>query len=653
MRTRTLFLLAILLTGGRAPAADYPVEPVPFTAVRLTGGFWHVKQETNRTVTLPFALSQCEDSGRLRNFDLAAETLRRRAAGEKGFQNKPVTDFPFDDSDVYKEIEGASYVLSTNPDAALEHRIDGWIDRIIAAQEPDGYLYTFRTMHPDSPVHKWIGRRRWERDPFLSHELYDTGHLYEAGVANFQATGKRKLLDACLRSAELLWRDFGDDRPIVAPGHQIVEMGLVKLYRVTGDTRYLLLAKKFLDARGPRGPEYNQRHKRVVDQDEAVGHAVRANYMYCGMADVAALTGDQRYAAAIDRIWQNVVEKKLYLTGGVGALEHNEAYGGDYDLPDEGYNETCAAVSFMMWNHRMFLMSGDSKYMDVFERTAYNGFISGVSESGDRFFYTNPLAYDGKARNNSSCAGRAPWFGCACCPPNLMRTLASLGGYFYAVRGDSLFVNLFGQSEAHALVAGIDVGIAQSTRYPWDGGVRIEVTPEHASRFSLRIRIPGWVQGNPLPTDLYHYEPVAPSQWSVRVDGEAVPSELRDGYVVIDRVWQRGDSVLVDFPIRVRAVRGNPLLASTLDRVAFERGPIVYCVENLDSRRTLGELSVPPAATVVPSFRADLLGGVTVLTIDGARIAPDLGVTRLTAIPYYAWNNRGLAPMTVWMERGF
>ena len=444
-------------------AADYPVQPVPFTSVHVTGGFWQRKQEINRSITLPFALQQCEDSGRLKNFDLAAETMRRRVAGEKGFQIQPPTLYPFDDTDAYKAIEGASYVLSMQPDAALEQRLDSWIARIAAAQEPDGYLYTFHTMHPDSPGHKWVGQQRWEKDPDLSHELYCAGHLYEAGVAHFQATGKRTLLDICLKNAELLWHDFGDRKLRIAPGHQIVEMGLVKLYRVTHDARFLTLAQIFLDARGPGGPTYNQLHKLVIDQDEAVGHAVRANYMYSGMADVAALTGDQRYFNAITKIWENVATKKLYLTGGVGALSRGEAYGADYELPNDGYNETCAAVALMMWNHRMFLLTGDSKYMDVFERTAFNGFISGVSESGDRFFYPNPLVYDGLKKNNNGFAGRAPWFGCACCPPNLLRTLASLTGYFYAVRADSLYVNFYAESQGDMTVAGTAVKLTQTT----------------------------------------------------------------------------------------------------------------------------------------------------------------------------------------------
>lgn len=633
-------------------AADYPVRPVPFTDVRVTGGFWQARQETNRTVTLPFALQQCEDSGRLRNFDLAAETMRRRAAGEKDFQHEPPTIYPFDDTDAYKAIEGAAYVLSLKPDAALEQRLDQWIARIAAAQEPDGYLYTFRTMHPDSPGHKWVGQERWEKDPELSHELYNAGHLYEAGVAHFQATGKRTLLDVCLKNAELLWRDFGDGKDRLAPGHQIVEMGLVKLYRVTGDRRYLDLARIFLDARGPGQSNYNQRHKLVVDQDAAVGHAVRANYMYSGMADVAALTGDDRYFKAITRIWDNVAEKKLYLTGGVGALSKGEAYGADYELPNDGYNETCAAVALMMWNYRMFLLTGEAKYMDVFERIAYNGFLSGVSVSGDRFFYPNPLAYDGSAKNNHGFAGRAPWFGCACCPPNLLRTLAALTGYFYAVRDDSLYVNVFAQSEGEVAIAGTTVKLVQTTEYPWQGVVQIVVNPEQPAKFTLRVRIPEWAQGKPVPSDLYVYESSAlkAPAWSVRVDGEKIEGHVEHGFVDITREWRRGENVKLDLPMPVQRVRGHAQIAATQGRVALERGPIVYCVEDVDWTKSLDEFSLPATAEIKPEARSQLLGGLTVLTIEGAKSA-GAAAPKITAIPYYAWNNRGLAPMAVWLKR--
>ena len=642
MRWNTSFILLgsmlSLSLGRECCAADYPFHPVPFTAVRVTGGFWWQKQETNRTVTLPFAMQQCEASGRLQNFDLAAEVMRRRAAGDKDFQIKPPTLYPFDDTDAYKAIEGASYILSMQPDAALENRLDDWIRRIAAAQEPDGYLYTFRTMHPDTPGHDWVGQDRWALDPKLSHELYDAGHLYEAGVAYFQATGKRTLLDVCLKNAELLWRDFGDGKRRLAPGHQIVEMGLVKLFRVTGDKRWLELAQIFLEARGLHGDVYNQQHKPVLEQDEAVGHAVRANYMYSGMADVAALTGDVRYLTAIDKIWGNMASKKLYLTGGVGALTRGEAYGADYELPNDGYNETCAAVALMMWNHRMFLLTGEAKYMDVFERTAFNGFISGVSVSGDRFFYPNPLCYDGIAKNNHEHAGRAPWFGCACCPPNLMRTLASLAGYFYAVRDEALYVNFYAQSEGTVTVAEKKVKITQTTEYPWRGDVHLSVQPETTAKFTLYLRIPGWAQGQPVPSDLYSYEKPGSAAWSVRLNAETARVPLEHGYVAITREWHRGDVVELNFALPVQTVRGNEKIVATRGLVAFERGPVVYCVEEVDGRPKLAQLMVTQVTAV--KFRPELLGGVTTLQLDG----------QVEAIPYFAWNNRGLNPMTVWLK---
>jgi DUF1680 family protein len=648
----SLFIIpALFFAAQRARAADYPVAPVPFTDVRITGGFWRQKQEINRTVTLPFAMRQCEESGRVKNFELAAEVMRRRANGEPRFQLRPPTLYPFDDTDVYKSIEGAAYALGMRRDAALERKLDEWVAKIAAAQEPDGYLFTFRTMHPDSPGHSWIGRQRWELDPALSHELYNAGHLYEAGAAYFEATGKRALLDVCLKNAELLWRDFGDDKPAVAPGHQIVEMGLARLHRLTGDKRWLVLARKFLDARGPRGPAYNQRHKRVIEQDEAAGHAVRANYMYSGMADVAALTGDRRHGAAIGKIWRNVVEKKLSLTGGVGALRAGEAYGADYELPDDCYNETCAAVAFMQWNHRMFLSTGDAKYMDVFERAAFNGFLSGVSVSGDRFFYSNPLAYDGAAKNNHGMAGRAPWFGCACCPPNLMRTLASLGGCFYATRGPSLYVNFYAESEARLAFAGTTVTLTQETGYPWDGAVRLKVAPDAAARFTLRLRIPGWAQGRPLPSDLYHYETPGRASWEVRLNGLPVKASADDkGYVSIGRKWQGADVVELRFAMPVQRVCQNELLSLPQDRVAFERGPVVYCFEQDGPAGFLRNVVVPGSAAISAQFREDLLGGVTALDISGAQAPPNGAPRGLLAIPYHAWANRGLKPMTVWVR---
>lgn len=638
-------------------AADYLVQPVPFTQVRLTGGLLANRQTTNANVTMPFALAQCESSGRVKNFDLAAEVMRRRAAGETNFQIKPPTQYPFDDTDVYKAIEGAAFCLSVKPDAALQAKLETIIARVAAAQEADGYLYTFRTMHPDSPGHDWIDQKRWLKDPKLSHELYNLGHLYESGVAYYRATGSRSLLDVCLKSAELLEHDFGDHELRIAPGHEIIEMGLVKLYRETGDTNWLDLAKFFLDVRG-KGSEYSQDHKPVVEQDKAVGHAVRANYLYSGMADVAALTGDERYLAAIKKIWENVVDTKLHLTGGCGARANGEAYGNDYELPHRCYNETCAAVAFLFWNHRMFLMTGDAKYMDVFERTLYNGALSGVSLSGDRFFYPNPLEYDGSAKNNHGFAGRAPWFGCACCPPNIMRTIASLGDYVYATEGDKLFVNLYAQGEATATVSGNKIKLEQTTEYPWDGKIELRVTPEKHSLFTLCVRIPGWVEGKPLPSDLYIYDDATPAKWTLRVNGKKVSAPQQNGFASITREWKAGDEIILDFPMPVRRVAGNAKIAATKNQVALERGPIVYAFEGVDNDDSVFDTVLPADAKIKTEYRADFLGGVTVLNIAKARrVSVDKSgrritkPARLTAIPYAVWDNRGLTPMAVWLAR--
>lgn len=654
---RVLIALLLLTATNLLAASDYPVQPVPFTSVRLTSGLLADRQATNAEVTMPFALEQCEASGRIKNFDLAAEVMRRRAAGESNFQIKPPTEYPFDDTDVYKAVEGAAFCLSVKPDAALQAKLEEIIKRVAAAQEQDGYLYTFRTMHPDSPGHDWVDQKRWRKDPQLSHELYNLGHLYESGVAFYRATGSRSLLNICLKSASLLEKDFGNHQLRISPGHQIIEMGLVKLYRQTGDTNWLDLAKFFLDVRG-NGGEYSQDHKPVLKQNKAVGHAVRANYMYAGMADVAALTGDTRYLDAVTKIWDNVVDTKLHLTGGCGARASGEAYGDDYELPHRCYNETCAAVAFLFWNHRMFLMTGDAKYMDVFERTLYNGTLSGISLFGDRFFYPNPLEYDGSAKNNHGFAGRAPWFGCACCPPNIMRTLASLGDYVYATQDDKLFVNLYAQGEATATVVGNKIELTQTTEYPWDGKIKLRVMPEKSGVFTVNLRIPCWVEGQPLPSDLYTYDDTTPAKWTVRVNGKKLSVTPQKGFVAITRKWKSGDEVSLDLPMPVRRVAGNPKIAATRNQVALERGPIVYAFEGLDNDGAVFDAVLPASAKIKPKHHADLLGGVTLLNVTGAqRVAvKDSGkrVTEpanLTAIPYAVWNNRGLTPMAVWLAR--
>lgn len=651
-------ILGASIVSNPLMASDYLVSPVPFTDVSFTGGVLQQRQEINHRVTLPFALDQLETSKRLLNFDLAAETMRRRAAGEATFQHTPPTQYPFDDSDVTKVLEGAAFSYKVKPDPELAARMEAIIARMAAAQEPDGYLFTFRTMHPDSPGHSWLHQERWLNDPILSHELYNLGHMYEAGTAHAQATGSKSLLDICLKSAELLQRDFGDGEPVLAPGHQVIEMGLAKLYRQTGEKRWLDLARFFLDARGRsgHGSEYSQDHLPVTEQREAVGHAVRANYLYSGMADIAALDGNKEYLAAIHAIWENVVGKKLHLTGGCGARAAGEAYGDNYELPHRCYNETCAAIAFMFWNHRMFLMTGDGKYMDVFERTLYNGFMSGVSLSGDRFFYPNPLEYDGREANNHGHAGRAPWFGCACCPPNVLRTMASLGGYAYGVKGDELYVNLYAEGEGRADLGSTEVIVTQETRYPWDGRVKMGIQPRDSSEFELCLRVPSWVLGRPLPSDLYHYVNDEAAAWKITVNGQPIDAPLKDGYARIRRSWKAGDIVELDLPMTVRRVGGNDNIAATRGQAALERGPVVYCYEGIDHDGNVFDFALPREVEVKAAFREEMMGGLAVLEIKGAlRVKREEGGLKgepapLLGIPYAYWNNRGNSTMTVWLS---
>jgi uncharacterized protein len=641
-------------TAAKAPrpAHDYPVKPVPFTAVQVTDQFWAPRIEINRTVTIPFAFGKNEETGRVNNFVRAADVLK----GHPPADRKP-PGYPFDDTDIYKVLEGASYTLSVKPDPKLSSYLDGLIATIASAQEKDGYLYTTRTIDPQHP-HPWAGTTRWSLETDLSHELYNLGHLYEAAVAHFQATGKRTLLEVALRTADLLTTTFGPHKASIWPGHQITEMGLAKLYRVTGDERYLALAKFMLDARGPDGKPasgrtYNQSQAPVVDQTEAVGHAVRATYMYSGMADVAALTGDQRYVHAIDRIWENTVGRKLYITGGIGSRSEGEAFGDDFELPNmSAYNETCAAVGNDYWNHRLFLLHGDGRYIDVLERTLYNGLLAGVSLDGKGFFYPNPLESNGQHE-------RSPWFGVACCPGNITRFMPSLPGYIYAQRGDSLYVNLFiGSTADVAFESGRHVRIEQSTRYPWDGDVRLTLTPARAERLTLRIRIPGWARTEPVPSALYRFVDTVSEPVTLSVNGYAEPVVLEQGYAVISRRWNPGDAVVLHLPMPVRRVMAAADVAADRGRVAIQRGPIVYAAEwpdNPDGH--VRNLRLPDDVTLTREFRPALLNGVEVITGQAVSYVVDAqGAVQsrrqpFTAIPYYAWANRGPGEMIVWIPR--
>ncbi len=631
------------------PHNDYPYTPIPFTEVQINDAFWGPRIETNRTVTIPYDFQKCEETGRVDNFDRAAGLMDGPFEG----------DYEFNDSDVFKVIEGASYSLQIHPDPELDAYIDSLIAKIAAAQEEDGYIYTARTIDPDH-VPPNAGPTRWS-SLTMSHELYNVGHMYEGAVAHYQATGKRSFLDIAIKNADMLVATFGPDKLHRVPGHQEVELGLVKLYRVTGNEAYLQLARFFLDERGhARGrellhiwdmPDYMQDHLPVLEQAEAVGHAVRATYMYSGMADVAALTGDQGYVHAIQRIWENVVQKKLALHGGVGARHHGESFGANYELPNPtSYNETCASIANIFWNHRLFLLTGQAQYIDVLERVLYNGFLVGVSMEGNAFFYVNPLEWDGHFHfNRDDSYTRQPWFSCSCCPTNVVRLLPSLPGYIYAVRDDRLYVNLYMGNQAQTRIAGANVQIEQHTRYPWDGAVRLTVAPERPTRFTLALRIPGWAKGRPVPSDLYTYLDAAPAPVSVKVNGQEAAGQEQDGYFRIDRTWQQGDVVELSLGMPVRRVIAHELVEDNRGRVALERGPVVYAAEAIDNGGSVLDLLLPDDATLTTQERPELLGGV--VTIEGT-VRDTQGRQRaFAAIPYYAWSHRQPGEMEVWFPR--
>lgn len=619
----------------------YPITPVAFTSVKVSGPFWGARMEASRNVTIPLAFNKCEENKRYVNFDRAASPS----------DTYKVDGFPFDDTDVYKTIEGAAYRLSNYPDKKLEAYVDSVIEVIAAAQEPDGYLYTARTQNPSHP-HEWSGSERWVAVEHLSHEFYNLGHMIEGAVAYWQATGKRRFLDIAMRFADCVCRNIGDgDGQLrLIPGHQIAEMALVRLYNATGQQRYLDQAKWFLDTRGTtsRRDQYLQSHLPVTQQSEAVGHAVRATYMYAGMADVAAITGDTAYIHAIDRIWDNITNKKLYITGGIGARHAGESFGDNYELPNaSAYNETCAAIGNVYMNYRLFLLHGDAKYFDVLERTLYNGLISGVSVDGGSFFYPNPLASTGNY-------SRKPWFGCACCPSNISRFIPSLPGYIYAVKDRDLFVNLYMPNRADISVGGRKLTVSQETAYPWSGDIRLSVDKGNAD-MALNIRIPGWVRNTPVPGDLYTYTDDEHPSYTVRVNGDEIIGELRAGYLVIDRKWKKGDIVDISFDMPVRTVKAHENVADDRGRIAIERGPIVYCAEWPDNSFNIHTtlLNRRPQFKVVTD--SNLLGGLDKIVTTAQSLSYNadgtLSVTprTLTLIPYYAWAHRGEGDMAVWL----
>ena len=651
----------------------YPFSQVPFTSVKIAhDSFWGNRLQAAREVTIPLAFSKCETEHRYKNFEMAAYTLQH--PGHKGLETKEwnvskFMGFSFDDTDVYKTIEGASYILQTYPDKKLKAYIDSVLDVVAAAQEPDGYLYTARTINPKHP-HGWSGDKRWVKDEELSHELYNLGHMVDAACAHYQATGSTKFLDIAKRYADCVVREVGpkDGQAKVVPGHQIAEMALARLYTLTGEKKYLDEAKYLLDYRGKtkiRSP-YSQSHEPILKQSEAVGHAVRAGYMYAGIADVAALTQDSDYIKTIDRIWDNIVSKKYYITGGVGARHAGEAFGSNYELPNmTAYNETCAAISMVYLFERMFLLHGDSKYIDCLERTLYNGVISGMSMDGGRFFYPNPLSSDGKyAFNADNNTTRQPWFGCACCPSNLCRFIPSVPGYLYGVKDNNIFVNLFAANVSTIKVNGKDVILEETTEYPWDGDIKITVKKSNAKNANLLIRIPGWARNQVVPSDLYQFADKETPSYSVTVNGKTVEADLsaNKGYLPVKNI-RKGDVVRIHFDMPVRTVIANQKVADDKSKVAVERGPLVYCAEAADNngepvlRAVMGK---KPTFNVVDNYSIQNTEtkNAQAFTVKAIKTEGQIlndsadGISlkncTLTLIPYYAWNHRGANQMNVW-----
>lgn len=637
MEKRAFLLIgmtALTLTASAAKQSPTaPIQEVSFTQVHLNDGFWSPRIEINRTVSIPSAFHECEVNGRFDNFAIAAGLIKGEHRG----------DFSFDDTDPYKVIEGASYSLAVHYDAKLDHYLDSVINIIAQAQEPDGYLTTCVT-NKCTRLSGWWGTRKWEK--INSHELYNSGHLIESAVAHYRATGKKTFLNVAIKNADLVCKTFGpNEGQIHRPGgHPIIEMALCKLYKVTGNKKYLEGAKYFVDETGRctdghRPSEYSQDHMPILQQEEIVGHAVRAGYLYSGVADVAALTGDKAYQEALERIWENMSSKKLFITGGIGSRPQGEGFGPNYELNNHtAYCETCAAIANVYWNYRMFLATGESKYIDVCERALYNNVLSGVSLSGDKFFYDNPLESDGEHE-------RQKWFGCACCPGNITRFVASVPGYIYARQGKDIFVNLYAQGKAK--IGNIE--LEQTTDYPWDGKIRIKVT-KGSGKFAIKLRVPSWLKTSPTNNDLYQYQDKAKT-YSVSVNGKALYPENRD-YIEISRSWKKGDTIELDFPMDVRRIVANDNAEDDRGKVAFERGPIVFCLEGADQAdHKVFNKYILDSAPVSAHFEQNLLNGVMVLEGSAKELQQDGEVkdVKFRAIPYSTWNNRGGEQMEVWI----
>ncbi len=649
---QTIYLLGLLSLvfscSTQEPQAEaavsrythYPIAPVDIQHVRMTDDFWLPIIKRVQEQTIAYALDKCEEEGRMENFLIAGGKLEGATRGA----------MPFDDTDLYKIIEGASNSLISAPNPELERTLDTLIDIIAVGQEADGYLTTWRTIDPAKPPAPWvkvIDGKRWESLE-ASHEMYNPGHLYEAAYTHYIATGKTNFLDIALKNADLMVKTFGDGEGQIntVPGHQIIETGLIKLYMASGAEKYLHLAKYFLDNRG--NPEnhklfgpYSQDHQPVIEQEEVVGHAVRAVYMYAAMTDIAVLMRDSAYNQAARKLWENMVGKKMYLTGGIGARHEGESFGDNYELPNlTAYSETCAAIGSVYWNHRLHRQYGDVKYYDIIERTLYNGLIAGLSLDGTHFFYPNALEADGKYEFNRGACTRQGWFDCSCCPTNMIRFIPAVAGLLYSKVEDTLLVNLYAGSEATADLASNTLRIKQETDYPWSGKIRLTVSAETAAPATVKLRIPSWARNEVAPGGLYQYQQNQRAMPTLRVNGQPVEADLADGYFALTRDWSKGAALELEFPMVVRKVRADEQVEANRGKLALEYGPIVYAVESFDNPDDFENLSIAPEDTFEVRWQPELLGGVNTITNQ-----------QLTAIPYYAWSNRGIGKMKVWLPK--
>lgn len=614
-------------------------------AVTVNDGFWSPLIERNRTVTIPYVFGKCEETGRIDNFAIAGGMKKGKHTGER-----------YNDSDVFKILEGACYSLLETPDPELRSYVDSLVALIAEAQEADGYLYTTRTIDPVNMA-PGAGRERWI-DERVSHELYNVGHMYEAAVAHYLATGSNSFLNVALKNAELVASQFGWGLREIAPGHQEIEIGLIKLYELTGNNQWLELARFFIDVRGkqeeyvrhPAGSRfevyndsvYLQMHLPVLEQKAAVGHAVRGAYMYTAMVDLSRATGDNRYLEASGKIWEDVTGGKIYITGGIGSKEYGEAFGEAFELPNmTAYTETCASVANVFWNHRLYSATGDAKYLDVLERTLYNGLISGISQDGCRFYYPNPLESDGRFE-------RAGWFDCSCCPVNVARFMPAMKQYIWSETVAGININLFIGSTARLATPAGETEVSMETGYPWSGEVKITVNPSaDDSRFTVGVRIPAWTGGEPIDGDLYRYITPAKGRVGIRVNGKRTKAPIKDGFALIDREWKKGDFLEISLPMEPRFIRARDEVKADSGRVSIGVGPMVYCLEQADNG-PVREMTLDSSVKPVFEFEKQLLGGVGTLRFPVTD--PSGNVREAKAVPYFSWANRGRGEMTVWIK---